>query len=120
MIYVGGNDGMLHAFDASSDATTGLPTTNAGHEVFAYVPGAVSVTAARRAGIAQSQAVASRHAMPVCKNQIAPDLAPAMDVCPALRPPAGRSRRRRHDGRVTADLRNGLVRTRWQWIQSLP
>lgn len=45
MIYVGGNDGMLHAFDASytTNATTGLPeiTATSGAEVFAYVPSAV-------------------------------------------------------------------------------
>jgi len=33
LIFVGGNAGMLHAFDASDDPTTG------GKEVFAYVPG---------------------------------------------------------------------------------
>ena len=42
MVYVGGNDGMLHAFNASYtvDATTGLPvtTTTSGTELFAYVP----------------------------------------------------------------------------------
>jgi type IV pilus assembly protein PilY1 len=36
MVYVGANDGMLHAFNA--DATS---DTNRGREVFAYIPGAV-------------------------------------------------------------------------------
>jgi type IV pilus assembly protein PilY1 len=44
MLYVGGNDGMLHAFDASYtvDSATGLPvaTSSSGSEIFAYVPGA--------------------------------------------------------------------------------
>jgi type IV pilus assembly protein PilY1 len=38
MIYVGANDGMLHAFDASIDADTGNPTSTAGTEQWAYVP----------------------------------------------------------------------------------
>lgn len=45
MLYVGGNDGMLHAFDASYtiNATTAQPevTADSGKEVFAYVPSAV-------------------------------------------------------------------------------
>lgn len=45
VLYVGGNDGMLHAFDASdlSDGggTTLGATTNSGKEVLAYVPAAV-------------------------------------------------------------------------------
>ena len=38
IVYVGGNDGMLHAFRAG---TTTNSTTNDGHEVLAYVPKAV-------------------------------------------------------------------------------
>ncbi len=45
MVYVGGNDGMLHAFNASYtiSATTGLPvvTGTSGTELFAYVPHAI-------------------------------------------------------------------------------
>ncbi len=44
MLYVGGNDGMLHAFDASfSYNTAGNPvvTSTSGTEVFAYVPSSV-------------------------------------------------------------------------------
>jgi type IV pilus assembly protein PilY1 len=45
MVYVGGNDGMLHAFDASFtvDSTSHLPvvTSTSGTELFAYVPSAV-------------------------------------------------------------------------------
>jgi type IV pilus assembly protein PilY1 len=44
MIYVGGNDGMLHAYDASYTVNaSGVPTatTTSGKEVFAYVPAAV-------------------------------------------------------------------------------
>lgn len=44
MVYVGANDGMLHAFDASfTYATTGLPaaTSTSGTEMFAYVPSSV-------------------------------------------------------------------------------
>ncbi len=43
-IYVGGNDGMLHAYDASYTLTaTGMPqpTSTSGTELFAYVPSAV-------------------------------------------------------------------------------
>ncbi|HEY8683430.1 MAG TPA: PilC/PilY family type IV pilus protein, partial [Rhodanobacter sp.] len=36
-VYVGANDGMLHAFDASEN-TDGSNTTTSGHELFAYVP----------------------------------------------------------------------------------
>jgi type IV pilus assembly protein PilY1 len=45
IVYVGANDGMLHAFDARVDTTTtGTTTTitsnsNSGNEVFAYIPG---------------------------------------------------------------------------------
>ncbi|MHB1058357.1 MAG: pilus assembly protein [Rhodanobacter sp.] len=38
MVYVGANDGMLHAFDASLDPDTGKPTSTAGTEQWAYVP----------------------------------------------------------------------------------
>jgi type IV pilus assembly protein PilY1 len=42
MVYVGGNDGMLHAYNASYTITsgTGLPahTSTSGDEIFAYVP----------------------------------------------------------------------------------
>lgn len=43
VVYVGANDGMLHAFDASETQDTSvppktIPTANAGHELFAYVP----------------------------------------------------------------------------------
>lgn len=38
MLYVGANDGMLHAFDASKAGTTGATP---GQEVFAYIPSAV-------------------------------------------------------------------------------
>lgn len=46
VVYVAGNDGMLHGFDASlnftvSGAPEGQPTTHAGNEVLAYVPSAV-------------------------------------------------------------------------------
>ncbi len=45
-VYVGGNDGMLHGFDASLDFSdpdepNGLPTVTSGTEVMAYVPSAV-------------------------------------------------------------------------------
>jgi type IV pilus assembly protein PilY1 len=43
-IYVGGNDGMLHAYDASytlNAAGMPQPTSTSGAELFAYVPGAV-------------------------------------------------------------------------------
>lgn len=39
-VYVGGNDGMLHAFDASVDAD-GAPTLTSGKERWAYIPSAV-------------------------------------------------------------------------------
>ena len=41
VVYTGGNDGMLHGFDASLDTTavsTGLPTATSGTEVLAYIP----------------------------------------------------------------------------------
>lgn len=38
MVYVGANDGMLHAIDASVDSDTGVPTSTAGTEKWAYVP----------------------------------------------------------------------------------
>ena len=43
VVYVGANDGMLHAFDASETQDTSVPpkiitTANSGHELFAYVP----------------------------------------------------------------------------------
>lgn len=43
VVYVGANDGMLHAFDASETQDTStppntVPTAKAGNEVFAYVP----------------------------------------------------------------------------------
>lgn len=39
VVYVGGNDGMLHAFDADfTSPTTGNPVTGGGSELFAYVP----------------------------------------------------------------------------------
>ncbi len=38
MVYVGGNDGMLHGFDASATGTTGA---NPGQELIAYVPSSV-------------------------------------------------------------------------------
>lgn len=44
VVYVGGNDGMLHGFDASlnfSTLTSGVATTHSGNEVLAYVPSAV-------------------------------------------------------------------------------
>ena len=47
MVYVGGNDGMLHGFDASfTVASTGLPvvTSTSGTEMFAYVPSAIYST----------------------------------------------------------------------------
>lgn len=40
MVYVGGNDGMLHGYDASVDAD-GVATLTAGTELLAYVPSAV-------------------------------------------------------------------------------
>jgi type IV pilus assembly protein PilY1 len=40
MLYVGANDGMLHAFNAEAN-TDGTAKTNSGKEVFAYVPSAV-------------------------------------------------------------------------------
>ncbi|WP_263768797.1 pilus assembly protein [Propionivibrio soli] len=40
MLYAGGNDGMLHAFNAEA-GSDGNPTTNSGREIFAYVPSAV-------------------------------------------------------------------------------
>lgn len=39
LLFVGGNDGMLHAFDASIDSD-GSATSTSGDEVFAYVPSA--------------------------------------------------------------------------------
>ena len=44
VVYVGGNDGMLHGFDASLDFSTdsvGVATGTSGKEVLAYVPSAV-------------------------------------------------------------------------------
>ncbi|OAI03997.1 hypothetical protein A1342_05545 [Methylomonas methanica] len=44
VVYVGGNDGMLHAFDASLDFSSvavGAPTTTSGRELLAYIPSAV-------------------------------------------------------------------------------
>lgn len=45
ILYVGGNDGMLHAFDASDAADDGTSaaaaTTNSGKEVLAYIPSSV-------------------------------------------------------------------------------
>lgn len=46
VVYVGANDGMLHAFDASETQDTStppqvVPTSAAGNEVFAYVPRSV-------------------------------------------------------------------------------
>lgn len=45
VLYVGGNDGMLHAFDASDTSDDGVSalgaTANSGKEVLAYVPAAV-------------------------------------------------------------------------------
>lgn len=46
VVYVGANDGMLHAFDASEQLNSAtppkvVPTSTAGQEVFAYVPRAV-------------------------------------------------------------------------------
>lgn len=41
VVYVGANDGMLHAFDASLDPATGKPSSSAGTELWAYVPYAV-------------------------------------------------------------------------------
>lgn len=40
MIYVGGNDGMLHAFDASANSN-GTATATSGKELLAYVPSSV-------------------------------------------------------------------------------
>ncbi|WP_295393072.1 PilC/PilY family type IV pilus protein [uncultured Thiodictyon sp.] len=40
VVYVGGNDGMLHGFDASL-TMAGQPTSTAGNEILAYVPSAV-------------------------------------------------------------------------------
>jgi len=41
IVYIGGNDGMLHGFDAGFDKTTNLKTATAGNEVLAYVPNLV-------------------------------------------------------------------------------
>jgi type IV pilus assembly protein PilY1 len=41
VVYVGANDGMLHGFDVSIDATTKEKTTTSGNEVLAYVPSPV-------------------------------------------------------------------------------
>jgi len=44
VVYAGGNDGMLHGFDASLDFssnTTGVPTATAGQEIVAYIPSEV-------------------------------------------------------------------------------
>lgn len=44
VVYVAGNDGMLHGFDASLDFTSdleGVPTSTSGKELIAYVPTAV-------------------------------------------------------------------------------
>jgi type IV pilus assembly protein PilY1 len=41
VVYVAGNDGMLHGFDASVDTSTvpdGVPTATSGKEVLAYIP----------------------------------------------------------------------------------
>ena len=40
-IYVGANDGMLHAFNATNIATTPAKTSKSGVETFAYIPNAV-------------------------------------------------------------------------------
>jgi len=50
MIYVGGNDGMLHGFDASLDFTStpvGQLTTDSGKEKLAYIPSAVYANLSR-------------------------------------------------------------------------
>lgn len=50
VVYVGGNDGMLHGFDASLDFSTnsaGVPTATSGKEVLAYVPSAVYANLSR-------------------------------------------------------------------------
>ena len=39
MVYVAGNDGMLHGFNADYDTSTNLKVTNSGRELLAYVPG---------------------------------------------------------------------------------
>jgi type IV pilus assembly protein PilY1 len=41
VVFVGGNDGMLHGFDVSVTSSTNTPTTNAGKEMLAYVPAPV-------------------------------------------------------------------------------
>ncbi|MGZ8239915.1 MAG: PilC/PilY family type IV pilus protein [Methylobacter sp.] len=44
VVYMGGNDGMLHGFDASLDFSSvaaGVPTATSGKEVLAYIPSAV-------------------------------------------------------------------------------
>lgn len=52
VVYVGGNDGMLHGFDASLDFTDpdvpeGEPTSDAGKEILAYVPSRVYANLSR-------------------------------------------------------------------------
>lgn len=44
VVYVGGNDGMLHGFDASLDFSvnpSGVPSPSAGKEILAYIPSTV-------------------------------------------------------------------------------
>lgn len=58
VVYVGGNDGMLHGFDASLDftsSTIGVPTSTSGNEVLAYVPSAVYPNLSKLTGQAYNQ-----------------------------------------------------------------
>jgi type IV pilus assembly protein PilY1 len=41
VVYIGGNDGMLHGFDASVNPSTNGPTATSGEELIAYVPSEV-------------------------------------------------------------------------------
>lgn len=58
VVYVGGNDGMLHGVDASLDFSTvaaGVPTTTAGNEVVAYVPSTVYSNLSKLTGLTYNQ-----------------------------------------------------------------
>jgi type IV pilus assembly protein PilY1 len=58
VVYVGGNDGMLHGVDASLDFSTvpaGAPTTTAGNEVLAYVPSTVYSNLSKLTGLTYNQ-----------------------------------------------------------------
>ena len=58
VVYMGGNDGMLHGFDASLDTTSvaaGVPTTTSGNEVLAYVPAGVFPNLSKLSALSYNQ-----------------------------------------------------------------